>query len=106
MSPESFCYWLSGFFELSQHSNAQQILNEKQVEEIKNHLKLVMTKATSEISNQKEVQLPLFPTYPVITSPIYPTCTDDSTTGKSSWPTYPQVSCCSSDVIAFHHTGD
>lgn len=106
MSPESFCYWLQGFFELSQHSEVPNTLNEKQVEEIKNHLKLAMTKATPELSPQKEIQLPLFPNHPTISPPFYPVCANDSTTGKPSWTTYPQVSCCSGDVVLFNHTGD
>lgn len=37
MDSKSFCYWLQGLFELSD----SKTLNEKQVETIKNHLKLV-----------------------------------------------------------------
>jgi hypothetical protein len=37
MESKSFCYWLQGLFELTD----SKTLNEKQVETIKNHLKLV-----------------------------------------------------------------
>jgi hypothetical protein len=38
MESKSFCYWLQGLFELTD----SKTLNEKQVETIKNHLKLVL----------------------------------------------------------------
>ena len=38
MTSRDFCYWLIGFFELS---DANTPLTEKQVQTIKNHLKLV-----------------------------------------------------------------
>lgn len=37
MKPTEFCYWLQGFFELSQSTQ----LSEKQVQMIKNHLAMV-----------------------------------------------------------------
>jgi len=37
MTPEAFCYWLQGFFELSD----VETLSPKQVEAVKNHLNLV-----------------------------------------------------------------
>jgi hypothetical protein len=37
LESKSFCYWLQGFFELS----GSEELTDKQVEVIKNHLKLV-----------------------------------------------------------------
>lgn len=37
MKPEEFCYWLQGFFELSEATT----LSGKQIEMIKNHLNLV-----------------------------------------------------------------
>lgn len=40
MNPESFCYWLQGFFELSDAVS----LTEKQVKIIKEHLEYVFTK--------------------------------------------------------------
>ena len=58
MSPENFTYWLSGFFEISHHSDGPKALNEEQVEEIRNHLNLVLKKVTPEISSTKETQVP------------------------------------------------
>lgn len=37
MTPQEFCYWLQGFFELSD----AKILTEQQVKTIENHLNLV-----------------------------------------------------------------
>lgn len=45
MTPENFCYWLQGYFEINQH-NGRVILTSEQVDEIKNHLQLVFTKVT------------------------------------------------------------
>lgn len=42
MKATEFCYWLQGFFEITQVSHLRpDHLNEKQVEMIKNHLSLV-----------------------------------------------------------------
>lgn len=41
MKPENFCYWLQGFFEISEQSNQNTQLSSKQIETIKNHLNLV-----------------------------------------------------------------
>lgn len=46
MNSQEFAYWLQGFFEL----NGSNKLNEKQVQIIKDHLALVMTKVTPERS--------------------------------------------------------
>ena len=45
MTPENFMYWLQGFFELQTSENAKT-LNEKQVQIIKEHMALVITKVT------------------------------------------------------------
>jgi hypothetical protein len=42
MDPTSFCYWLQGFFEMTETNK----LSEKQVLMAKEHLKLVFTKKT------------------------------------------------------------
>lgn len=42
METRDFIYWLNGFFELSE----AKTLNEKQVEQIKDHLSLVLKKNT------------------------------------------------------------
>lgn len=48
MTQEQFIYWLQGFLEIS---NAQT-LNETQIQIIRDHLALVLTKQTSERWNQ------------------------------------------------------
>ena len=57
MSPEQFVYWLNGYFKISQHSSTPQSLNDLQIKEIKNHLKLVMTKITEDISKSQQLTL-------------------------------------------------
>jgi hypothetical protein len=68
MSPENFIYWLKGYFEISQHSGESKTLNEKQVEEIQNHLNLVLTKVTPELSQPKDPQVTL--PFPVDFAPV------------------------------------
>jgi hypothetical protein len=46
MSPENFVYWLNGFFEIS----GSKTLTEEQVRVLKDHLKLVLTKKTPDIT--------------------------------------------------------
>jgi hypothetical protein len=43
ITPESFCYWLQGYFELS----GSTVLSEQQVKAIKEHLNLVFNKVTT-----------------------------------------------------------
>ena len=45
MTTDNFCYWLQGFFELTDSSE----LTPEQVEMIKEHLSLTMTKKTSRL---------------------------------------------------------
>jgi hypothetical protein len=61
MTSDQFVFWLSGFLELSQHSNA---LSERQVEEIRSNLNLVMSKNTSNITanDDRQLKLPFFKT--------------------------------------------
>lgn len=109
MSPESFCYWLSGFFEISQHSEAPQTLNAEQVEEIKSHLKLVMNKINQNTSQEGSVQLPLFPSYQPLMPPFNPGLEHDSTGVRPSWPHHPVVTCgpdANHSTTKFYHTGD
>ena len=73
MTPENFCYFLQGFLELSQHSDGPKHLNEKQVEEIKNHLKLVMTKVTPDLSAEG-----VYPVLPDTFPRVYCSTTDFS----------------------------
>ena len=46
MTPENFVYWLNGFFEIS----GSKTLTEEQVQVLKEHLKLVLTKKTPDIT--------------------------------------------------------
>lgn len=46
MTPENFCYWLHGFFEVGRPES----LTKEQIEEIKNHLALVFKKETPQIN--------------------------------------------------------
>jgi hypothetical protein len=46
MTPEQFCYWLQGFFEIS---GAEKI-DARQTKEIKNHLSTVFEKVTPDVS--------------------------------------------------------
>ncbi len=41
MTPENFCYWLQGYFEISESKE----LTEEQINIIKSHLELVFNKA-------------------------------------------------------------
>lgn len=61
MTSNQFVFWLQGFFELSQHSNA---LNEREVEEIRNNLHLVITRDTQNITinDDRQLKLPFFNT--------------------------------------------
>lgn len=46
MTPENFCYWLQGYFEISDSDS----LNDHQIQEVKNHLALVLNKKTPDTS--------------------------------------------------------
>lgn len=61
MTSDQFVFWLQGFFELSQHSNS---LNEREVEEIRNNLHLVITRDTQNITinDDRQLKLPFFNT--------------------------------------------
>lgn len=50
MSPENFAYWLQGYFEISKSEE----LTKEQVQEIKDHLKLVFLKLTPSVTTQPE----------------------------------------------------
>jgi hypothetical protein len=90
MTPENFCYFLQGFLELSQHSDGPKHLNEKQIEEIKNHLKLVMTKVTPDLSAKG-----VYPVFPDTFPQVYCSTTDFSKILSS--PPVQVVTCGSTD---------
>lgn len=46
MTERDFCYWLQGFFEVAK----PETLTSEQIQEIHNHLKLVFTKVTPELT--------------------------------------------------------
>jgi hypothetical protein len=46
MTPENFCYWLQGYFDLQETGLT---FSDKQMGEVKNHLKLVFKKETPRI---------------------------------------------------------
>lgn len=54
MSPENFAYWLQGYFEIGKSDE----LTKEQVEEIKNHLKLVFVKLTPEVKINYQPKTP------------------------------------------------
>ena len=51
MTPQEFCYWLQGFFEIAD----PKALDEKQTAMIKEHLDLVFTKVTGKEKPKKEL---------------------------------------------------
>lgn len=57
MTPENFCYWLQGFFEIADPKE----LTPEQLQEVKNHLSLVFNKVTPIVTK--------FPDYQVFTPP-------------------------------------
>jgi hypothetical protein len=65
MTAENFCYWLQGFLEISK---TDQITKE-QVEEIKNHLALIFTKVTPDLSTHTVTCPPIEWNPPVYQTP-------------------------------------
>jgi hypothetical protein len=64
VTTDQFVFWLKSYFEIFQHFDGEKTLNEKQVQEIKNHLDLVLIKVdpiiTQEPQKSLDKQLPLF----------------------------------------------
>ena len=57
MTPENFCYWLQGFIEMSGlHIDCPISITPRQVEIIKDHLKLVFEKKTPDIIAPNNIQ--------------------------------------------------
>jgi hypothetical protein len=48
MTPDNFCYWLQGYFEISGNTELTQI----QAQDIKNHLQLVFRKETPNLRGE------------------------------------------------------
>lgn len=75
MTPEQFCYWLQGYFELNEHGVEHTVLTPQQVQIIKDHLKLVFNKVTQTYpslnSDYKWTQTPLDGTYTNCTPLVY-----------------------------------
>lgn len=87
MEPINFCYWLQGFFELSEYK-AERGLSAAQTQEINNHLKLVFTKVTP--------SQPFFgENYPVNPSDWYPNTNPSPVYVPPTNTTY----CCSSSSL-------
>lgn len=57
MSPESFCYWLRGCFEIGDLKK----LDEKQTQIIKDHLDLVLNKVTPDRAKSLEEYVRTYP---------------------------------------------
>lgn len=68
MTPENFCYWLQGVFEVTD----AKTLTEAQVQIIKNHLTLVFDKKTPNVQHTpyKPAIPPLPPNAPLVDFPI------------------------------------
>jgi hypothetical protein len=70
MTPENFCYWLKGFFELQSPTE----LTETQVAQIRDHLNLVFLKVTPErapfnfIKTEQPIGSSFSNAYPIITN--------------------------------------
>ena len=52
MTTENFCYWLQGLMEIQN----PETLNATQVQEIKNHLNLVFTKVTPQVTIHRQLK--------------------------------------------------
>lgn len=60
MSPENFCYWLQGYFEIVKHIDHREGLSKEAVQVIEDHLKEVFDKRTPNRDNgtQQPTQWP------------------------------------------------
>ena len=76
MSPENFCYWLQGYFEIVKHIDHREGLSKEAVQVIEDHLKEVFDKRTPNRDNGIQQ-----PTQGPNTSTPYPL-------PKIDWPTF------------------
>ncbi|WYV99065.1 hypothetical protein NoPa_00065 [Pseudomonas phage vB_PpuM-NoPa] len=51
MTPENFCYWLQGYFEIVKHIDHREGLSKEAVQVIEDHLKEVFDKRTPNRDN-------------------------------------------------------
>lgn len=84
MNSNEFCFWLNGFFELSEGDVS---LTPRQVQIMKDHLALVFTKITPDRST------PAKPDVPTPYVPIQPFWEVDKKTYNPQWPLYPTITC-------------
>ena len=59
MTPENFCYWLQGWFELNKTIDHREGASKETLAMIDNHLKLVFNKLTPKISDKEEPKQPV-----------------------------------------------
>jgi len=75
MSPQEFCYWLQGYFEIVGTNAPTKSLNPEQVQVIKDYLILVFTKVTPSININPFPPLPnTFPNTTPLIAPNNPPC--------------------------------
>ncbi len=67
MTPQNFCYWLQGFFEIT--GTDVKTLNEKQINMIKSHLRLVFRDSIDPSMGNQEHQNNLNAIHQSFTSP-------------------------------------
>lgn len=84
MNERDFCYWLQGFFEIVQHIDHRKGLPEEAIQEIKNHLALVLKKETPQLGKVPGVEAaPISPVAPSIPSWPQPPSVDPT---PGIWP--------------------
>lgn len=68
MTPENFCYWLQGYFEIREASGKdKELLTQAQVNMIQEHLRLVFNK----VSKKETIHSPLLGPHPLFTDDTY-----------------------------------
>lgn len=65
LSPEQFCYWLQGYFEIM---GEQGSLNQTQYKKVKEHLEMVFNHVPKPIPHSDIVNVPY---HPVTPQPVY-----------------------------------
>lgn len=67
MTPEQFCYWLQGYFELEK----PDFMNSKQVFEIQKHLEKVFNNPAVQWATTDDYQIKIQPTWPFVGKVVY-----------------------------------